>query len=194
MKRPITGNSPLVALAALLFLAAMPRAMVADPAVATRSISARDLIGAWHLLGIEVETKGLVHNDPFFNGVDSGLLIYDRAGWVSVQIVSTGRQKVNAPSTRPEPATDPGLALQKGALIDSYYAYFGRWSFNPQTSVVTHHVSSSLYPGEQGARYTQQVRLLGNRLILSRPIGLSNEGVVQRKIWERVSPASLAAG
>jgi hypothetical protein len=153
------------------------------------TISARDLIGTWRLLRVEVEGPGGTRPDPFYNAVASGLLIYDASGWVSVQIVGTPRPKVDAPATRPASApSDAETATLKAALVDTYYAYFGTWEFDARTSTVTHKVKSALYSGEEGASYAQQVQLVGRHLVFSRTHETAAGKSVQRKIWERVSP------
>ena len=146
--------------------------------------SAHDLIGTWRLLRVEVEDSGGAKPDPFYNSVASGLLIYDASGWVSVQIAGTPRPKVDAPAARP--AAAPDAARLKATLVDTYYAYFGTWEFDPVTSTVTHQVKTSLYPGEEGARYTQQVQVVGQRMIFSRTRETAAGKSVQKKIWERV--------
>ena len=151
------------------------------------TLSARDLIGTWRLLRIEVERPGGTRPDPFYNSVASGLLIYDASGWVSVQIVGTPRPKVDAPAARPATTPpDADTARLKAGLVDTYYAYFGTWEFDAQTSTVTHRVKSALYSGEEGASYSQQVQLVGRHLVFSRTHETAAGKSVQKKIWERI--------
>lgn len=162
-------------------------ALLAAGTVQAAGISARDLIGAWRLLRVEVEDPGGTRADPFYNSVASGLLIYDASGWVSVQIVGAPRPKVDAPAARPATAPpDAEAAKLKSALVDTYYAYFGTWEFDAHSSTVTHRVKSALYSAEEGASYSQQVQLDGRRLVFSRTRETAAGKSVQRKIWERL--------
>jgi hypothetical protein len=159
--------------------------------------SARELIGTWRLVSITVEGAGGARSDPFYNTIGSGLLIYDPSGWVSVQIAGKARPAMDIPTFRPLAASDARTAKLRGELLDTYYAYFGTWDFDPQTSTVTHRVQTSLYPSEVGASYSQQVQLIGTRLVFSRTLKSSLlrsslGDAVQKKVWERVGQASGA--
>jgi hypothetical protein len=74
------------------------------------------------------------------------------------------------------------------ALLDSYYAYCGTWEFDAATATATHHVRTSLYSGEEGASYSQQVQIDGQRLVFTRTRAGTGGKIVQRKTWERVGP------
>jgi hypothetical protein len=75
----------------------------------------------------------------------------------------------------------------KAAVLDSYYAYYGTWSFDPETSTVTHHAKGALYPSEDEATYQQHVEVVGRRMVFSRMQNIAGHSTVQTKRWERVS-------
>lgn len=61
---------------------------------------ADQLVGAWHLVSVEtVRPTGEVIY-PFYGKHPEGLIVYDRAGWMSVQIVSDPRPTVPLASSR----------------------------------------------------------------------------------------------
>ncbi len=153
--------------------------------------TARDLIGAWRLVSIAIEGPGGSRADPFYNRVASGLLIYDPSGSVSVQIVGAPRPTVDVPASRPRVGDDTHAAQLKAMLLDTYYAYFGTWEYDPLTSTVTHKVGSSLYPSEAGVSYAQHVQLSGSRLVFTRTLASTAGNTVQKKVWERIDPGSL---
>lgn len=144
----------------------------------------RDLIGAWRLVKIEVDGREV---DPFYGNGSRGLLIYDSSGWFSVQIEGAGRPAVQVPSVRPDPEASEATARLKTAALDSYYAYYGTWSFDPATATVTHHAKGALYPGEDEATYPQHVEIVGSRMSFSRTQNDAGHPTVQTKQWERVS-------
>ena len=147
----------------------------------------QDLIGAWRLIDIEVQGAAGREVDPFYGRGSRGLLIYDASGWFSVQIEGFGRPAVQVPSVRPAPEQSASTAQLKAAALDSYYAYYGTWTFDEGTSTVTHHAKGALYPAEDQATYPQHVELVGGRLIFTRPQNVAGHSTVQTKRWERVS-------
>jgi Lipocalin-like domain len=149
-------------------------------------ITQQDLIGAWRLVDIEVEGPGGREVDSFYGSGSRGLVIYDASGWFSVQIEGSGRPAVQVPSVRPAPELSESNARLNAAVLDSYYAYYGTWSFDPVTSTVTHHAKGALYPGEDAATYAQHVEIVGRRMIFARTQNVAGHLTVQRKRWERL--------
>jgi lipocalin-like protein len=147
----------------------------------------QDLIGAWRLVSIEVQGPAGREVDPFYGTASRGLVIYDASGWFSVQIEGSGRPALQVPSVRPATDKSESTARLKATVLDSYYAYYGTWSFDPATSTVTHHAKGALYPGEDAATYAQHVEIVGRRMIFSRTQNLAGHVTVQTKRWERVS-------
>jgi len=146
--------------------------------------SRQDLIGTWKLTSIEVQGPAGREVDPFYGSHSNGLLIYDASGWFSVQIESNPRPAVTVPAVRPAPQQSESAARLNSAALDSYYAYYGTWSFDPASSTVTHHAKGALYPSEDTAIYPQHVDVVGSHMTFTR----TQAGKTQTKLWERVSP------
>jgi hypothetical protein len=154
-----------------------------DPAHLAR----QDLIGAWRLVRIEYSGPHGPIADPFYQADSTGIIIYDSSGWMSVHIVAPHRRGWVVPAARSSSiAMSQDLKL-KAAAFDTYYSYFGTWDFDEATSVVTHHVKSSLIPAETGLNYAQQATLESGRLVFTVHSGSREEEIVRRKIWERVT-------
>jgi len=145
-----------------------------------------DLIGTWRLVSIVNHGPNGAGPDAFYGSASEGLLIYDRSGWFSVQIMSRPRPHLDVPSARPEPTGGAGAPAKEGAL-DSYYAYYGTWTYDTATSTVTHHATGALYPSEEGADYAQRVQIDRNRMTFTRTQGMAPHQTVQVKTWERVT-------
>jgi hypothetical protein len=106
---------------------------------------------------------------------------------VSVHIVAPHRQAWDVPASRVASAAAAQDVQLKAAAFDTYYAYFGTWDLEEATSMVVHHVKSSLIPAETGLNYAQKVTLEGGRLIFTTRNGNAGQETVRRKIWERIA-------
>ena len=152
-----------------------------------RSQPARQqLIGAWRLAAIEYLGPHGETVDPYYQAGSSGIIIYDPSGWMSVTITARERRKWEPAAVRvPRPSADEDAAL-KAEAFDTYYSYYGRWDFDASTSVVIHHVESSVIPAETGLDYAQTITLEGGHLIFTGRSGSPGAEIVRRKIWERL--------
>lgn len=151
-----------------------------------RALAREDLIGAWRLVAIEASGPEGVRADAFYGAGTRGLIIYDASGWFSVQIENAARPELKTPEARPAD-DDRATQLAKAAALDSYYAYYGTWTFDVANSTVAHFAEGSMYPDEHGVTYTQEVRIEGNRMTFSRRQGPPGRETVQTKIWQRVA-------
>jgi hypothetical protein len=158
-----------------------------EPGHAPRT-TRRDLFGTWRLISVQTEGRNGPELDPFFNADSTGILVYDPSGWMSVQIAGQPRPPMAAEPSRPAHRVDTAEAAQtKAAVLDTYYAYYGTWEYDEATSTVSHHIKSSLIPGETGLSYSQTVTLEGEDLIFTRHQEVAGRPTVQKKIWRRVS-------
>ena len=118
---------------------------------------------------------------PLMNPVG---IIYDRSGWMSVQIVSDPKPTV--PSISSREGFLAAAPAEKVTAIDGYYAYFGTWTVDPRGLTVTHHIQQSLYPGERGEEGVRQLTIDGNRLTLMAKAHEMGEDHTRKLVWERV--------
>ena len=143
------------------------------------------LLGAWRLVAIEYRGAHGETRDPFYQPNSTGLIVYDRSGWMSVQISAPYRPALPIPDDRTTAqATEAPTA--KSAAFDSYYAYFGRWDVEPVTSQVIHHVQRSLLPAENGNDYAQTVSFEQGQLVFTGRSDVADGQTVRRKIWEKL--------
>lgn len=142
------------------------------------------LLGAWRLVRIEYQGSHGAEPDPYYAADSVGVLIYDSTGWMSVQIASAARSPVSVPADRRTTRLTPSAALARARAFDTYYAYFGRWDYDPTRGVLTHHISASLIPEEQDMSYFQEVRLVEGRLVMTNRGTAREAPWTRRKIWE----------
>jgi tetratricopeptide (TPR) repeat protein len=155
------------------------------PTATPRLLTREDLIGSWRLLRIDYAGPKGALDDPFYHSGSTGLLTYDAAGAMSVQIVGATRPALSIPATRPVSSASAPDAREKAAAIDSYYAYFGTWDLDADHSSVTHHISKALIPAEDGVSYAQDVKLEGDTLTFTNRKQAPDGVYVRTKIWQR---------
>lgn len=143
------------------------------------------LIGTWRLVSVETIRPSGEVTYPYYGKHPEGLSIYDRSGWMSVQIVSDPKPMVPRSSSREEFLRAP--QAEKSAAIDGYYAYFGTWTVNESAPSVTHHIHHSLYPAERDQDGIRGVTLQDNRLTLTAKAHEMGEDHTRRLVWERVT-------
>jgi len=144
----------------------------------------QDLVGAWRLVSIEtIRPNGEVIY-PFYGKHPEGLLIYDRSGWMYVQIVSDPKPTVPRSSSREGFLS--ASAEEKVAAMNGYYAYYGTWTFDVSAQTVIHHIQQSLSPGENGSDGVRRLLLKGNHLTHSAKTHEMGEDHERRLVWERV--------
>ncbi|HEY3627485.1 MAG TPA: lipocalin-like domain-containing protein [Terracidiphilus sp.] len=148
--------------------------------------SAEALAGSWRLVSVETIRSGGEIIYPFYGKSPKGLLIYDRSGWMSVQIVSDPQPTVPATSSRESFTQAP--STEKAVAIDGYYAYYGTWTLDAAASTVTHHIKQSLYPGERNTDVVRRLVLDGNRLTLLAKAHEMGEDHQRKLVWERIEP------
>ena len=144
--------------------------------------TANKLVGAWRLVSIQGTdaTFHFVYDHP------TGILIYDRSGWMSVQIAITGERKpfVNGPAG--------GTAEEKVAAFDNYLAYYGTWTLDLKAQTVTHHLTDATPPNWRGHDNVRWFEFQGNDRLLLIPREDGKGGVIDRKnatfklLWERI--------
>jgi Lipocalin-like domain len=146
------------------------------------------LVGAWRLVSVETKRANGEVIYPFYGKHPEGLLMYDRNGWMSVQIVSDPKPTHLAADSREDVLKAP--LADKAEAIDGYYAYYGTWTVDPSGSSVTHHIQQSLLPAERGENVVRQLTLDGNRLTLVAKTHEMGEAHERKLVWERVPAQS----
>lgn len=120
------------------------------------------LVGSWSLIeAMTVQKDGQTgpwdgHTRPY-----TGLIVYGASGMMSVQIATA-----RAPMP-PEGDLMKLTADEQLAYLHSYYAYYGKYEFDPVQAIVTHFVQSSLDPTETGIAYHRAVKLVGDVVTLT---------------------------
>jgi hypothetical protein len=136
----------------VLFLTSLlPACFAADAA----SDLQKKFVGSWRLISQE----GVYPTDV------SGIIMYDETGHMSVQIMRRDRP--------PFPnALQKATEQEKAGAFDTYTAYYGTYTFEPENGIVIHHLEGSLRPPQIGQDNIRYFELNGNRLTLR----IANDG------------------
>jgi hypothetical protein len=171
----------------LMLCALLAGTLIVPPCFAEqkKSVEVREqLIGAWRLVSVETLRSNGEVIYPFYGKHPEGLIVYDRSGWMSVQIVSDPHPAVPAADSREEFLAAP--AGEKAAAAEGYYAYWGTWKVDASQATVTHHITQSLYPGERGEDGVRHFTIDGDRLTLTAKAHEMGEDHQRRLVWQRV--------
>ena len=157
------------------------------------AMTKQSVIGAWRLVSIDYSGPDGALADPVFGPTPQGIIVYDQTGWMSVQIVTANRPVMRRPATRTSGVVTADDAKLAAAAFDTYYAYFGTWDYNADTSVITHHLNSSLLPYETGLEYRWEVTFDGVHLKLIARSQETGEERHRTLVWTRLSDPVLIA-
>jgi hypothetical protein len=144
--------------------------------------AARKLVGAWRLVSVE-GTDATLH---FAFDHPTGIITYDRSGWMAVQIDVKGVRKpfLNGPAF--------GTGEEKVAAFDNYISYYGTWTLDWKAQTVTHHLADASQPNWRGVNNVRWFEFQGNDRLLLIPREDGKGGVIERKnatfklLWERI--------
>jgi len=143
----------------------------------SRSLRAQ-LVGQWALASLEV-VSGEAIQYPLGRDV-SGVLAYDGAGHMAVQIMQANRPRFASGDQA------SGTLAELTAAVSGYIAYFGTYSVDEGAKVVTHRLAGSLFPNWVGTEQRREIALEGDQLTLStQPIPFQGTTRVFRLVWKR---------
>jgi lipocalin-like protein len=147
-----------------------------DPAAAVRAANNR-FAGVWKLVGEETrDARGEVVPGPNArSGGRVGYIVYDPAGYMSVNLAWPSRPELAGRQPTPDEAR---------VAMSTYNSYWGSFAVNEASSIVTHQTFGALSPAFSGTNQERKFTIDGNRLTL-RPPTASN-GDQRTLIWERV--------
>lgn len=138
------------------------------------------LPGTWRLLSrVDRTSAGSVVEDPALGSDPVALLIYDRAGNFSAQFMKRDR---NAFSTAGAAEARNNTQVQGG-----YDAYFGTYTIDDSSGVVTQKLLGCLSQGGVGLVLSRAMSVVGNRLVIALETnGVDGTPVTRTLTWERI--------
>jgi lipocalin-like protein len=137
------------------------------------------LVGSWRLVSYEGRSAdGRVTMD--YGPTPQGRLMYDQGGRMSVHLLKPDRKQfASADFLRPTPE-------ELREAFDGYFGYYGRYTVDEKTGIVTHHVEGAAYPNYIGTDQRRLFRMEGDRLILQTPPErAAGADVIYSIVWQR---------
>ena len=160
--------------------------VVAALALATPSVAAEDdksrIVGVWRYSG-EVDTRG--DGSPAPTSALShteGLLIYTADGFMSVNIMPTGRHW----------STDSATIHELRETVGNGTAYSGRYELDTSAHTVTHITAVSVEPDFANKRLVRSYAIEGDRLVLSGTFPYRGETIHFSITWIRDRDSAAA--
>jgi hypothetical protein len=128
-----------------------------------------NLFGMWELVSLEAIKKNGDAHTGWLGEKPTGILVYDRSGRMSVQIMSGPRDSKDKPES-----------------FFGYYAYFGTLEVNQEKQTIIHHVEGSIRSDEIGVDYEQDFTVTETQLVLlTPPHVVFGEERRNRIVWKR---------
>jgi hypothetical protein len=116
----------------------------------------------------------------------TGLIVYDRSGWMSVQIAIHGERKPFAKGV------SAGTVEEKAEAFDAYLAYYGTYTVDTKVGTVTHHLVDHSYPGFRGWDNIRWFEFQGDNRVILITTEDGKGGMIARNdatyklTWERI--------
>ena len=140
----------------------------------------QDLAGTWKLVSRRDATvSGEPRVDPSLGEDPIALLFYDRHGHFGAQFMKRDRSA---------PTTDlPTASSNNGRAVGGYDAYFGAYSVDDSSGLVTQRIEGALSAETVGLVLSRRMDVFGNTLTIRvDTTSADGEPVVRTLVWERV--------
>lgn len=138
------------------------------------------LPGTWELLSrIDVTAAGEEREEASLGSDPLALLFYDRTGHFSAQFMKRDRSGSTATELGPAGANN-------SRAIGGYDAYFGTYSVDDETCMVTQRLTGSLSAGTVGLEIARRMTVSADQLVIKLDTTVGGEPVARTLTWRRV--------
>ena len=139
-----------------------------------------DFVGTWRLVSYEARSASGEARYPLGQRV-VGQLFYDVQGNMSAHVMRIDRP------TFASDDSGAGTDVEVRAAFEGHASYFGRYTIDPSTRSVTHHVRGASYPNWMGHNQIRYYRIDGSHLVLSTPPIMDRGELLEYTLtWERI--------
>ncbi len=140
------------------------------------------LVGTWRLTFRQDKTQsGEILEEPTLGADPYGLLIYDRAGNFAAQFMKRERSLMDATEAMPNSTGENNTRALAG-----YDAYFGTYTVDDESGLVTQVLVGALSPENVGQVVTRALEVDGDALIIRLKTTSADGQPVERLLaWRR---------
>ena len=150
------------------------------PGTTTLAGQAPAFVGTWRLVSFHARDSAGAISYTLGEHAE-GRLMYDAAGNMSVQMMSSGRSHFSAADVR------GGTVEEKSRALDGYSAYYGRYTVDTALRAITHHIDGALFPNWTSTILVRTYRFEDERLTLTTaPMTVGGRRVRSELVWERM--------
>jgi hypothetical protein len=140
---------------------------------------AHPIVGTWAFVASEWKRADGRHANPFGAGA-TGVLIYDAAGYMAVQIMHADRP----PVTTIAPTIDAAFAL----AIHGFLAYAGPYEVDDAAATIAHDVVVASFPAWVGTQHRRRFAIDGDTLTLRDDLAAADGvAVAAATTWRRMT-------
>ena len=145
---------------------------------------ADEIIGTWRLTSrTDRLPTGEPRDEPTLGPDPHGLLVYDRAGNFAAQFMRRDR---SAEEAQPIVAAASTPARNNSTAIGGYDAYFGTYTVDDASDLVTQRLVGALNPGDVGSVVTRGMRVIDGELVIRIELTAADGVPVVRTLrWSR---------
>lgn len=139
----------------------------------------KKILGAWELVSWVYQNEH-GENINYFGNEPKGILLYDKSGYMSVQIATENRPEFESEGI------NAGKKKEMAAAFSTYLSYFGKY-VESEPGVYEHTVEGTLFPNWLGKKEIRYARLKGDTLVLSTPPTPTKSGdIVFNITWKKI--------
>jgi hypothetical protein len=140
---------------------------------------ARAFLGTWTLVSINYVTTDGRRIEPFGTGAQ-GLLYFDAAGRFATQVMAANRRPF-ASNNRMTGTPDENRTMSQAVV-----AYFGTYTVDAGTHILTLHIAQSSFPNWNGTDQLRKFEFTGDELRYTAATSTANPAESAELVWKRV--------
>ena len=150
----------------------------AGEAATQQSPAQRQFVGTWSLVSIHYVERDGRKVEPFGPGAQ-GMLYFDADGRFATQVMATNRPRF-ASNNRMIGTPEENKAVSQGVV-----AYFGTYTVDEPSHVVTLHIEQSSFPNWNGTDQKRTFKFAGEELRYTAASSTANPAESAELVWKR---------
>src|ERR1041385_2566382 len=164
---------------ATIMTACLAIALAANDAAAQQGSAKEQFVGSWTLVSIHYVHPDGSKVEPFGPNA-KGMLVFDRAGHFSTQIMAADRPRF-ASNNRMIGTPEEYQATSVGVV-----AYFGTYTVSEPDRIVTLHIERSSFPNWDGSDQKRTFSFTADEMRYTAATSTANPAEAAQLVWKRV--------